>query len=117
MCYQVSLSSAYPVADQDVNLTSEFKFKIKLSGDGKDECIGYREDAITYSSFELAGNLKMDPIPLMQGQLEQDIAFIIQDSVSKAAYEYLHGENKGNNVYCNKEYNKVYEKDYPCRCD
>ncbi len=117
MCYQVSLSSAYPVYDQDVNLESEFDFKIKLNGEGKDRCIQYQEGAITYSSFELKGDLKTDPMPIMQGQLEQDMADIIHDSFSKAVYGYMNGENKGLKVYCSEERNKAYEDNYPCRCD
>ena len=117
MCYQVSLTSAYPVFDQDINLESEFNFKIKINGDGKDSCIQYQEGAITYSYFELKGDLDTDPLPLMQGQLEQDMADIIQDSVSKAVYEYLHGKDSSKKIYCDENRNKIYEDNYPCRCD
>ncbi len=117
VCYQLSLTSAYAVVDQDVNLESEFEFRIKLKGDGKNQCIQRQEDAIKYFSFELKGDLEIDPIPLMQGQLEQDMADIIQDSISKEVYEYSQDKNEGKNIYCSEEHNKIYEEDYPCRCD
>jgi len=117
MCYQVSLSSAYAVVDQDLNIKSEFEFKIKLNGDTKDQCIEFQADAITYSSYELVGDVNTEPIPLMHGQLDQDMGQIIQDSVSKAVYDSLHGNNKGKKVYCDEEHNKTYEDHYPCRCD
>lgn len=117
MCYQVSLTSAYAVIDQDLNIKSEFEFKIKINKNSKDQCIEFEENAITYSSYELIGDISTDPIPGMQGQLDQDIGEMIQDSVSKAVYDYLHGSNEGKTVYCDEEYNKTYEDNYPCRCD
>ena len=117
MCYQVSLSSAYPVVDQDLNIKSEFEFKIKLNGDAKEQCIEFKEDSITYSSYELVGDVNTEPIPLMQGQLDKDIGEMIQDSVSKAVYDSLPENNRGKNVYCGEEHNDVFEDNLPCRCD
>ena len=117
MCYQVSLTSAYAVVDKDLNFESEFEFKIKLNRDTEDQCIEFQDDAITYASFELKGDTKTDPIPLILGQLGQDMGEIIQDSVSKAVYESLPDNIRGENVYCNKEHNKTFEDTYPCRCD
>ena len=117
MCYQVSLTSAYAVVDHDINLESEFEFKIKLHGNKKDQCIDYQEDAITYNSFEYKGDMELDPIPLMEGQLGQDMAEIIQDSVSKAVYESLPEDIRGEKIYCKEDYNKTFEDNSQCRCD
>lgn len=117
MCYQVSLTSAYAVVDQDLNFKSEFEFKIKLKGDIKEQCIEFEEGAITYSTFELTGDVKTDPIPVMRGQLSQDIAEIIHDSVSKTVYKSLPANIRSKKVYCSEEHNKTYEENYPCRCD
>ena len=116
MCYQVSLTSAYAVIDQDLNFESEFEFKIKLNKETKDQCVEYREDSISYSSFELKGDVNTDPIPLMLGKLGQDMGEIIQDSVSKAVYDSLPEDYKGKNVYCSEEYNDTYKNNAPCRC-
>jgi len=117
VCYQLSLTSAYPVVEQDLNLESEFGFKIKINENSKNRCIEFQEDAITYYSFEFKGDLNTDPIPLMQGQLEQDLAEIIQNSVSKAVYESIAENKKGNKVYCAEKQNNTYEDNAPCRCD
>ena len=117
MCYQVSLSSAYAVVDQDLDIKSEFEFKIKINGDTNAQCIEFQEDAITYSSYELIGDLDTDPIPLMQGQLDHDTGEMIQDSVSKAVYDFLAGNSEGKKVYCDEEHNETYKDEYPCRCD
>lgn len=117
MCYQVSLTSAYAVVDHDINLESEFEFKIKLQGNKKDRCIDYQEDTITYNYFEYKGDMELDPIPLMEGQLGQDMAEIIQDSVSKAVYESLPENIRGEKIYCKEEYNKTFEDNTQCRCD
>lgn len=117
MCYQVSLTSAYAVVDQELNIKSEFEFKIKLIGDTKDQCIEFQEDAITWSSYELIGDVNTDPIPLMQGHLDQDIGVIIQDSVSKAVYDSLPIKNRDTKVYCDEERNETFKDNAPCRCD
>lgn len=117
MCYQVSLSSAYAVVDQDLDINSEFEFKIKLNGGEKEQCIEFQDDAITYSSYELVGDVNTDPIPLMQGQLDHDIGEMIQDSVSKAVYDFLAGNIEGKKVYCGEEHNDTFKNIAPCRCD
>ena len=116
-CYQLSLTAAYPVIDEDLNLEAEFEFKIKLSGDAKDQCIEYRKSSITYTAFELKGDVRTDPIPLMQGQLGQDMADIIQDSVSKAVFESLYENNRGKKFYCGENRDELYETDTICQCD
>ncbi len=117
LCYQLSLTSAVPVIDEGLNLKAEFEFKIKLGKDSKDQCIEYQENAVTYSSFELKGDLKKEPIPLMQGQLEQDLADIIQDSVSKAVYESLPGDKKNKKIYCGEDQHNIDDKNAQCGCD
>lgn len=117
MCYQVSLTSAYAVVDQDLNVKSEFEFKIKINGSEKDKCVEYEEGAIAYSSFELKGDLNTDPIPVMQEKLGYDIKEIIQDSVGKVVIESLQENNGANNIYCYEEYNVTFENDTQCRCD
>ena len=117
MCYQVSLTSAYAVVDQDINLKSEFEFKIKLNGNAEGQCVEYQPDAIAYYSFEYKGDMELDPIPLMEGQLGQDMAEIIQDSVSKAVYESLPDNKRGKRIYCDEEHNETFKDNTPCRCD
>ena len=117
LCYQLSLSAAYPVVDDEINLDAEFEFKIKLNDDASGQCVDDRDSSITYSSFELKGNLKADPIPLMQGQLSQDMADIIKDSVSKAVHDSL-AEDEGNKrIYCGKDQDDTKENDLGCQCD
>lgn len=118
MCYQVSLTSAYPVVDQDLDFESEFEFKINLiNSDAGDQCIQFQDEAITYNSFELKGDVDTDPIPRMQGQLGKDMAEMIQDSVSKAVYDFLPENIRGKKVYCLEEFNKTYEDNASCPCD
>ena len=117
LCYQLSLAAAFPVIDQDLNLEAEFEFKIKLAKDSGDQCIEYQENAVTYSSFELKGDLKKEPIPLMEGQLEQDMADIIQDSVSKAVYESLSGAKENKRIYCGEDQRNIEEKNVQCGCN
>ena len=113
----VGLNAFSTFIDQDLNIKSEFEFKIKFNKDSKDQCIEFQEDNIIYSSYELIGDINTDPIPTMLGQLDQDIGEIIQGSVSKAVYNFLSGSNRDKNIYCDAEYNKTYEDNYPCRCD
>ncbi len=116
-CYQVSLTSAFPVHDKELNLEAEFEFKIKLGGEGMNQCIEFQKDLITFSSFELKGDLKTDPIPLLQGQLSQEMSDIIRDSVSRAVYDSLPANNRDKMVYCSKEHNDTYADNAPCPCD
>ena len=117
VCYQLSLAAAFPVIDEELNLEVEFDFKIKVSGDAKDQCIDYDESSISYTSFKLKGDMKADPVPLMINQLGVDMAEIIQDSVSKAAYESLHEKNKGKKFYCGEHNDELYESNIRCQCD
>ena len=117
VCYQLSLAAAYPFIDEELNLEAEFNFKMKVSGDTKEQCIDYDESTITYTSFELKGDMKTDPVPLMINQLGLDMKNIIQDSVSKAVYGSLHEKNKSKKFYCGEHNDELYESNIRCQCD
>ena len=112
-CYQLSLTAAYPVVDESINLVAAFDFAIKTNN-GK--CINEKESNISYSSFELKGDLQKNPISLMQTWLMEDMKGIIKDSVSKAVHDSLSDNNKSEKVYCgDKQYNTV-DTDEQCQC-
>ncbi len=113
-CYQLSLSAAYPVIDDDINLSADFDFTIKIKND---ECIEEPRSSIDYSSFELKGNVQKDPIQLMKTWLIDDMKGIIKDSVSMAVHDSLPPDKKAQKVYCgDKQYNTELTEE-KCHCD
>jgi hypothetical protein len=116
MCYQVSLTSAFEVVDKEIDLASEFEFSIKINGDSEDICISDEESTISFSTLELKGDLKAEPIPLMQAHLIDNISAIIKDSVIKAVYNSLAKDKGIKNVYCGEEHTATKD-DAPCGCE
>lgn len=126
-CYQLSLASAYAVVDEVLNLEAEFEFKVKLSKDSqgkriKSQCINDLESSISYSSFELKGNLTDDPIPVMKENLIEDIKYSIRYSVYKAVYDSMMKGSSSENqtskyIYCDNPEPGWEEDSAPCPCD
>jgi len=126
MCYQLSLTSAYIVIDEELDLKAEFEFSVNISrlspeGNIIGQCIDDGKSSITYSSFVLKGNLTDDPIPLIKVQLIEDIKSIIKHSLYKTAYNSLMGDNspenqKGENIYCDISQTDQESSTAPCPC-
>ncbi|MBN1907370.1 MAG: hypothetical protein JW927_19990 [Deltaproteobacteria bacterium] len=117
MCYQVSLTSAFAVAEKEIDLISEFEFSIKVNGNADDICISSEESTISFSNLELKGDIKTEPIPLMQEHLIGNMSAIIKDSVIKAVYSSVSKDKKLKNIYCGEEPTDTAESDAPCGCE
>jgi hypothetical protein len=117
MCYQVSLTSAIEVVNKEIDLTSEFEFSIKVNGDAGDMCISDEESIISFSSMELKGDLKADPIPLMQEHLLGNMSAIIKDSVIKAVHSSITKDKGSKKVYCGEGETDTEETNIPCGCE
>lgn len=117
MCYQVSLTSAFAVAEKEIDLASEFEFSIKVNDDAGDMCISDEESTINFSTLELKGDLKTEPIPLIQEHLIGNMSAIIKDSVIKAVYSSVSKDKKLKNIYCGEEPTDTAESDAPCGCE
>ncbi|NLD36636.1 MAG: hypothetical protein GX654_07195 [Desulfatiglans sp.] len=117
MCYQVSLTSAFPVAEKEIDLQSEFEFSIKVNSDAGDMCISDEESTINFSTLELKGDIKTEPIPLMQEHLIGNMSAIIKDSVIKAVYSSVSKDKKLKNIYCGEGPTDTAESDAPCGCE
>jgi hypothetical protein len=117
MCYQVSLTSAFTVVEKEIDLASEFEFSIKVNDDASDMCISDEESSIRFSTLELKGDLKTDPIPLMQSNLEENISAIIKDSVIKAVHSSVAKDKALKNIYCGEGQANTAETDSTCGCE
>ncbi len=117
MCYQVSLTSAFVVLDKEIDLASEFEFSIKVNGDAENQCISDEESTISFSSMELKGDIKTEPIPLMQEHLIGNMSAIIKDSVIKAVYSSVARDKKLKNIYCGEGETDTAEVDSSCGCE
>lgn len=117
MCYQVSLTSAFAVAEKEIDFASEFEFSIKVNGDAEDMCISNEESTISFSTPELKGDIKTEPIPLIQEHLIGNMSAIIKDSVIKAVYSSFSKDKTLKNIYCGEGPFYTAESDAPCGCE
>jgi hypothetical protein len=117
MCYQVSLTSAFAVVDKEIDLSSEFEFSIKVNGDEGDMCISDEDSTISFSSMELKGDLKTEPIPLMQAHLLENISTIIKDSVIKAVHSSIAKDKGAITIYCGEGHTDKENADASCGCE
>jgi|GEM_PF-3069546 hypothetical protein len=117
MCYQVSLTSAFAVAEKEIDLASEFEFSIKVKDDAGSICISDEESTISFSTLELKGDIKTEPIPLIQEHLIGNMSAIIKDSVIKAVHSSASKDNKLKNIYCGEGPAYTPEGDAPCGCE
>lgn len=117
MCYQVSLTSAFAVAEKEIDLASEFEFSIKVNSNADDICISDEESTISFSNLELKGEIKTEPIPLIQEHLIGNMSAIIKDSVIKAVYSSVSKDKKLKNIYCGEGPTDTAESDAPCGCE
>lgn len=116
MCFQLSLTAAYVLVDEEVDLETEFDFKVKLSSseNSKTRCIDETGSIFSYLSFVLKGNLDSDPIPEVGAQLVADIKSAIEHSVYKTAYDSLKDNpSENNDIYC---YQSKKDTESPCPC-
>ena len=123
MCFQLSLSAAYILLDEEMDLDAEFDFKVKISSidNSKGRCIDKTQSEIDYKSFVLQGNLAADPIPEIGNQLVEDIAYVIETSVYKAAHDLINSnvssENDENsNILCDQPQDDSRAIESPCPC-
>jgi hypothetical protein len=116
-CYQLSLAAAIPVVDKEIDLTSEFEFRIKVNGDSGDMCISDEESTINFSTLELRGDLKPDPIPLMQAHLQDYMSSILKESVINAVHNSLAMDKGSEKAYCGEGETDTEETDAPCGCE
>ena len=123
MCFQLSLSASYVLLDEELDLETEFTFKVKISSseNSKGWCIDKEESEIIYLTFLLKGNLDSDPIPEVGAQLVDDIQSMIEHSIYQTAYDLLNkqslpGNEENNNLYCHPSQNDSESEESPCPC-
>ncbi len=121
MCFQLSLTSAYLLTDEELDLEAEFDFNVKISSNKnvKSRCIEETESSVSYRSFLLNGDLTSDPIPEVINQLAEDIQSSIKYSVYRAVYESFEGPlSSGNekNIYCTESQSDFEANESPCPC-
>ncbi|MFC1839559.1 hypothetical protein ACFL1N_08265 [Thermodesulfobacteriota bacterium] len=123
MCFQLSLTAAYILMDEEFDLEAEFDFKVKLTSDDnlKNQCIDKAESIVNYSSFVLKGDLSSDPVPEIGFQLVDDIKSVIKHSICKTAYDSLNGGlspegGENENIYCHQSQDDSEAIESPCPC-
>lgn len=121
MCFQLSLTSAYVLIDEELDLQAEFDFNVgfSLRENSEMKCIDEKKSSISFSSFALKGDLTTDPIPEIAPRLTEDILSSIKDSVYKTAYIFLDSNllpGDKENIYCQQPQNDAEASTSPCPC-